>query len=288
MIKKIYRKIIDNMNDEIIITYHYIKKFKKLPNKKDPKSFSDKIHRIKISNWLLDKSDFVDKYKVREYIKEKIGVEYLTKLYGVYKNIEDINFENLPHSFVLKLNNGSGFNLIVKDKSKINEKEVKDKLKMWLKSDFYKYTREKQYKNVEQVIVCEEYLDDGTGTLKDYKFFVLGGKVRIIQVDIDRFGEQKRNFYDTNWNLTEIRSMGMKNSNEIIEKPERLEEMIVLAEKLAKGIELLRVDFYYVEGKIYFGELTFTPADGMKPFIPESADLKLASYVDLSKYNLGD
>lgn len=275
-------------SDKFIIKYHYYKKFGKRLDLSNPKSFSEKIQWIKINGELEQVAPLIDKYEVRKYIKCKIGEEYLNKIYGVYNSVEEIDFDKLPSKFVLKNTNGSGYNYICKDKNSININEVKNILRKWLSSDFYEITREIQYKNCKNRILIEEYIEDEKGSLKDYKFFVLGGKVRIIQVDIDRFGNQKRNFYDTNWNLTNITSLGMQKSNETIEKPKRLEEMITLAEKLAKNIELLRVDFYYVNEKIYFGELTFTPANGMKPFIPENEDLRLASYVDLNKYNIGE
>ena len=152
---------------------------KKVPNARNPKTFSEKIHFIKISDWLEDKSDFVDKYKVREFIKNEIGEEYLIKLLGVYDNAEQIEFDKLPQSFVLKLNNGSGYNLIVKNKDDINELQTRELLNEWLKSDFYKVSREKQYKNVKQLLICEEYLEDDSGELRDYKFFCFDGKFKF-------------------------------------------------------------------------------------------------------------
>ena len=282
-LKKMYKLVRENINDNLIITIQYLKIFKKLPNTKNPKSFSEKIHIIKKSNWLEDKSVYVDKYLVRNYIENKIGKEYLIKLYGVYKNVEEIDFNKLPNKFVLKLNNGSGCNLIVKDKKNLMINETKQILNEWLKSNFYMVNREKQYKNVEQLIICEEYLQDLSGELMDYKFFCLGGKVRVIQVDIGRFSNIKRDFYDIYWNKLNLKK-GVENSDIILEKPEKLEEMIKLSEKLSKDVELLRVDFYYVNNKIYFGELTFTPANGMTPFEPKEKDFELASYINVKKY----
>lgn len=283
-IKKYIKKI---LSDKFIIKYHYRKKFGRSLNIKEPKTFSEKIQWIKIYGNLDKVTKLIDKYEVRNYIGNKIGEKYLNKIYGIYTNVEEIDFDILPNKFVLKNTNGSGYNYICKDKSKVDITELRNILNSWLKSDFYQTTREIQYKNCVNRIIIEEYMEDKNGKLNDYKFFCLGGKVRIIQVDIDRFENAKRNFYDCDWNLLNLRSQGMENYNDTVNKPEKLDEMICLAEKLAENIELLRVDFYYVDDNIYFGELTFTPANGMKPFLPEEEDLKLASYVDLSKYDLG-
>lgn len=287
MIKSILRNIHifirKNSSDNLVITLDYIRNFKRFPNTKNPKSFSEKIYIIKKSDWLENKSRYVDKFLVREYIESELGKEYLTKLYGVYKSAEEIDFNKLPNRFVLKLNNGSGRNLIVKDKSILDIVQTKQMLSEWLKSNFYMKNREKQYKNVNQFIICEEYLEDSSGELRDYKFFCLGGKVRVIEVDIGRFTNIKRDFYDIYWNKLNLKK-GVENSNIILKKPPKLEEMIKLAEKLSKDIELLRVDFYYVDDKIYFGELTFTPANGMTPFEPREKDIELASYVNLDEY----
>ena len=284
MLKKLYRKILGILNDTQVMKIQYFRTFRCLPNEKKPKTFCEKIHFIKISSWLESKSQYVDKYRVRQFIKDKIGEEYLIKLLGVYNRVEDIEFNKLPNSFVLKLNNGSGYNLIVKDKSKINIDEVEILLNKWLKSNFYKLTREKQYKNVEQVLICEEYLEDSSGELKDYKFFCFDGKFKFVQVDTGRFSRHIQNFYDEKWNKLDFTYVKKKN-NFIDEKPKRYEEMILLAEKLASEFPFVRVDFYYVNNRIYFGELTFTPNNGMCSIKPSEKDLEIASWIDIEKYN---
>lgn len=155
VLKKFYKSILKNLDDNTYITISYLRRFKKIPNIKNPKYFSEKIRCIKVSNWLEDKQGYVDKYSVRDFISNTIGNKYLINLIAVYDNVYDIKFDDLPNSFVLKLNNGSGYNLIVKDKNELNYEETVEKLNSWLKSDFYKSTREKQYKGIEQVIICE-------------------------------------------------------------------------------------------------------------------------------------
>lgn len=283
MITKIYHFIKSKLNDNDNITVSYIRKFKKFPNKKNPRTFAEKIHCIKISNWLEDKQCYVDKYRVRDYIKNTIGDKYLIRLIGIWDNTEDICFEKLPNSFVLKLNNGSGYNMIVKDKLKLNFKKTKDILNEWLSSDFYQLNREKQYKGIKQYILCEEYINDDSGELRDYKFFCFDGKVKFIQVDNNRFSNHIQNFYDINWNKLDFTYVCEK-SNLLDKKPNKLEEMIFICEKLSSKFPFVRVDLYYAENKIYFGELTFTPNNGMESIYPLEKDLEIASWIDLNKY----
>lgn len=283
MIKKLYKKVLSKLSDNKVITIQYIKKFKQLPKRRGAKTFSEKMYCIKTSSWLLDKHEFVDKYRVREIIKNKIGEKYLIKLLGVYYKVEDIEFDKLPQSFVLKLNNGSGYNLIIKDKSKIDQQEINILLNSWLKSDFYKLTREKQYKNVKQLLICEEYLEDKSGELKDYKFFCFGGKFKFVQVDTGRFSKHIQNFYDLNWNKLDFTYICDKNDF-IDEKPKLYEKMIELSEVLSSGFPFVRVDFYYVNDKIYFGELTFTPNNGHEYIKPIEKDIQIASWISLDEY----
>ena len=257
-IKKIMKNI---LSDEQVIRLGYFKRFKKRLNIKDPQTFSEKIQWIKLYGNLERFTKLVDKYEVRNYIAKSIGDEYLIKLYGVYEDAKDINFDSLPNRFVIKATNGCGNNFICKDKSKINIDEIRTILQKWIAEDYYSITKEKQYKGCNNKLIIEEYLEDENGKLNDYKFFCLGGKVRVIEVDMNRGEDITRDFYDCDWNKLDLKK-GVKNSSIIVDKPEKLKEMIKLAEKLASDIQLLRVDFYFVDGRMYFGELTFTPANG--------------------------
>lgn len=194
--KSIIKKFVP---DRYMIEYMYYLTFNERPNLKNPKTFSEKINWIKIYGKLERFSNLVDKYEVRNYIKNTIGEQYLIGLIGIYDNPKDICFDKLPNRFVIKSTNGSGNNLICKDKNKLDVKETKDILSNWINCNFYKETREKQYKKCKPRIIIEEYIEDSSGQLKDYKFFCLGGKVRVIEVDIDRFGDARRDFYDCNW-----------------------------------------------------------------------------------------
>lgn len=280
---RVYRKITGILPFKFVIYMDYLIKQKKILNLKNPKSFSEKIQWIKIYGKLEKYSYLVDKYEVRSYVTTKIGKEYLNNLYGIYEDVNQIDFEKLPNKFVLKLNNGSGYNLICKDKSSIDIVKVKNDLEKWIKVDFYKEHKEIQYKNVKSKILCEEYLEDETGDLKDYKIFCFNGKAEIIQVDTNRFSNHIQNMYDTNWNKLNL-SFGYNSGNIIDKKPAKLNEMLILAEKLSEDIPFARIDFYYVDNKIYFGEITLTPQNGLVSFSPKSEDDRIANMINLEKY----
>ncbi|MDY3959626.1 ATP-grasp fold amidoligase family protein [Romboutsia timonensis] len=280
---RVYRKITGILPFKFVIYMDYLIKQKKILNLKNPKSFSEKIQWIKIYGKLEKYSYLVDKYEVRSYVTTKIGKEYLNNLYGIYEDVNQIDFEKLPNKFVLKLNNGSGYNLICKDKSSIDIVKVKNDLEKWIKVDFYKEHKEIQYKNVKSKILCEEYLEDETGDLKDYKIFCFNGKAEIIQVDTNRFSNHIQNMYDTNWNKLNL-SFGYNSGNIIDKKPAKLNEILILAEKLSEDMPFARIDFYYVDNKIYFGEITLTPQNGLVSFSPESEDDRIANMINLEKY----
>lgn len=283
VIKNIYRKIIKLLPLKVGIYIDYIRTHRKFPNLKNPITFSEKMQYIKVNGYLEKYKDLVDKYIVRDYVENKIGKKYLNELIGVYVDINDFKLESLPDKFVLKLNNGSGFNFICKDKELIDEKKLKKTLKSWLKKDFYKENKEIQYKDINNKIICENYLEDDSGELRDYKFFCFNGRVDFIQVDNNRFTRHRQNMYDINWNIKEL-NFGYTNSEFIDKKPEKISEMIEIAEILSEDIPFVRIDLYYVNEKIYFGEFTFTPQNGLVDFKPIYEDQRISNMIDLELY----
>lgn len=224
----------------------------------------------------------VDKYAVRGFIKEKLGEEYLIPLLGVWDDPEKIDFESLPQKFVLKCNHNSGTGMcICKNKATLDINKTKKELKKGMEEDYYLSGREWPYKNVPRKIIAEQYMVDESGCeLKDYKFMCFGGKVKSIFVCSERFsGEVKVTFFDTDWNKMPF-ERHYKASDKPIPKPEKLSEMIALAEKVAENIPFVRVDFYYIKGKIYFGEMTFYPGSGLEEFKPEEWDLKMGKLIN--------
>ncbi len=282
-LKKAYIRALSKKSIIPLLYVEYFRSYRKILNLSNPKTFGEKIQWLKKNGHLERYRDLVDKYAVRNYITKKVGKSYLVKLYGVYDNSSQINFELLPNQFVLKPNNGSGDVIICKDKSMLNIEEAKALLDNWMKSDFYDYTREIQYKGIERKIICEEYLEDDSGSLRDYKVFCFNGKPEFVQVDFDRYTNHRRNFYNLNWERIYM-EVAYKEHSIGMRKPENFEELIKVCEKLSEDFPFVRVDLYMVKNKIYFGELTFTPGNGKDPFRPLEQDLKVAARIDLEKY----
>ena len=280
--KKTLRKIGMFLPAKVVVHIDYARSYKKILNLKKPAYYGEKIQWIKIYGNLERYGKYVDKYEVREFINQKLGEGYFPKLLGVYDNAEEIDFDKLPDKFVIKMTNGTGGNIICKDKSNINIEETIKKLSKWKKEKIYKYTKENQYKNVKSRIICEEYLEDETGSLTDYKLHCFNGKVEMVEIHRDRYTDHKENYYDVDWNEYGVICKVKKGPD--MKRPENLNEMIKIAEKLSQTFVYVRVDLYSVQGKIYFGELTFTPANGTDPLYPLEKDLEFGSLINLDSY----
>lgn len=249
----------------------------------NPKTFNEKLQWLKLYDRNPLYTTLVDKYAVREYIKEKIGEEYLIPLLGgPWKCVDEITFDTLPNQFVLKTTHDSGGVVICNDKKNFDYDAAKRKLQKSLKSNFYYSGREWPYKNVPPQIIAEQFLDNGNNReLIDYKFMCFNGRVRCTFVCEDRHEELKITFYDSQWQMMSVERVTHPRNNVKIEKPVNYEKMVQLAEHLAKDIAFLRVDFYEVQGKIYFGELTFYPASGFEGFNPPEWDRILGDWLVL-------
>ncbi|GAA0861337.1 ATP-grasp fold amidoligase family protein [Paraclostridium tenue] len=279
---KSLRKLGMFLPTKTVLYIDYGRSYKKILNLKNPKYFGEKIQWAKLNGNLERFGKYVDKYEVRKFVEKILGPGYLPTLHGVYDSPNEIDFNKLPQQFVLKMTNGTGGNIICKDKNKLDIENTIKKLTAWQKEKFYKYTKENQYKNIKSRIICEEYLEDETGSLRDYKFHCSKQKVHMIEVHTDRFTNHKENYYDPDWNdLDVICKLGRVDN---IDKPINLEEMKEAAIKLSTGLPYVRVDFYSVNNQIYFGELTFTPANGTDPMYPLEEDIKMAKIIDLSEY----
>lgn len=256
-------------------------------NLTDPNTFNEKLQWLKLYDRRPEYTMMVDKYLVRGYIAETLGEEYLIPLLGVWDDPDEIDFDALPNQFVLKCNHNSGLGMcICKDKSKLDIAKVKRELRKGLKQNYYLTGREWPYKNVPRKIICEQYISDGAqgAELKDYKFMCFNGEVKCSFVCSDRFSKKGLHvtFFDRDWNVMpfERHYPALK---EGISRPKNYEKMIAFAEELSKKIPFLRVDFYEVNGRIYFGELTFFPGSGMEEFSPEEWDIILGSWLSLQE-----
>lgn len=276
-------KIFRIIPDDIYIRINYLIYKNKICNLKNPKSLTEKLQWIKLYDRNPSYIVMVDKYAVRKYISETLGEEYLIPLLGVWEKFDDIDFNSLPNQFVLKCNHDSGSLVICKDKSSLNIEETKRKINKCLKRNYYYHAREWPYKNVKPKIICEKYMVDESGIeLKDYKLMCFNGKVKYAHVCLNRYSSKGFNvdFYDPNWKPLPF-EMYRPRSDNLIPKPKTFDKMIQFAEKLSKDIPYLRVDFYEVDGKLYFGELTFFPCSGFQEFKPKSYDYVLGSFIEL-------
>lgn len=234
-------------------------------------TYTEKMQWIKLYGATDLKSKLADKYAVREWVKEKIGSEYLIPLLGVWDDPKLIDFNNLPEKFVLKVTNGSSTNIIVDDKSKIDIDVTKAKLDYWMKVDrSYQKGFELHYANIVPRIIAEEFIEYKESTdLPDYKFLCFNGEPYYCWVDVGRYHNHKRNIYDLEWNLQPFNQSTYGNVESPIDKPKNFEKMIDIARVLCKGFSHVRVDLYDVNGKIYFGEMTFTNGSGYELIVPE-------------------
>ena len=272
ILKLVNRKLL-RMKDEDYLKVKYRYKTGKELNLDNPTTFNEKMQWLKIHDRNPEYIKMVDKYEVKKYVSDMIGEEYIIPTLGVYDKFDEINFEKLPNQFVIKCTHDSGGIVICKDKTQLDIKATKNKINECLKKNYYYNAREWVYKDIKPRIIVEKYMEDESKKeLKDYKFFCFNGEAKYIQVDFDRFTNHKRNIYDTNWNLTDIQILYPRHENIKIDRPQKLELMLELAGKLARGKKFVRVDFYSIIQNVYFGELTFYPGAGMEKFTPEKYD----------------
>ena len=264
------------------------KKFKAVFHRKldleNPQTINEKLQWLKLYDRKPQYTQYVDKYLVREYVKETIGEEYLIPLLGVWDNADDIEFNKLPDQFVLKCNHNSGLGMyICKNKKTMDLKKVISELKKGLNQDYYITAREWPYKNVPRKIIAEKYIVDESGyELKDYKFYCFNGMVKLVMINSDRMSDKstKADYFDENYNHLDLK-WGYENADSIPKKPEKFELMKALAEKLATNIPHVRVDFYQTPEGVYFGEMTFYDGSGFDKIEPIEWDYKLGSWINL-------
>lgn len=260
--------------DKIAIILQYLYHFKKLPDLNHPKTFNEKLQWLKLNDRNPQYTKMVDKYEVRKYISDKIGEKYLIPLIGgPWDDTSEIDFSQLPNQFVLKCTHDSGSIVICRDKKNFDKKKL-DELNRKLKKNFYYEGREWPYKNVRPRIIAEKYMEDScTHELRDYKFFCFNGSVKYFKVDFNREVAHRANYYNVKQELMEFGEVICPPDFEKkINIPLDLNEMISLAEIIAKGTKFVRIDFYYANGLVYFGEITFFPMSGYGKFIPEEWD----------------
>lgn len=252
-------------------------------NLSNPHLFNEKLQWLKLHDRNPMYTIMADKVKAKDYVAEKIGREYIIPTLGVWDNADDVDFSSLPDRFVIKCNHNSGKGMyICRDKSKMDERKVREGLRRGLAEDYYKHGREWPYKDIPRCILAEQYMEDESGyELKDYKVFNFNGEPEVIEVDFDRFINHRRNLYSTEWKRLELEIQYRSDSSRDIAHPEHLNEMLDLCRRLSAGIPHVRTDFYVINGRLYFGELTFFHGNGMERFCPAEWDERLGRLIEL-------
>ena len=247
----------------------------------NPKTYNEKLQWLKLYNRNPLYTKMVDKIEAKDFVANIIGKKYIIPTLAVYEKAEDIDFNALPDSFVLKCSHDSGGIVICQDKSKLDKAAAIKKLKKGLKTNYYYQNREWPYKNVKPRIIAEQYMTDDGQELKDYKVFTFGGEPKIIEIDYNRFQGHLRNLYDTDWKKIDATIKYPSDPERTFDKPIVLEELLELSRKLSAGTPHLRTDFYIVNNNIFFGELTFFHESGMAPFDPEQFGMVLGDWICL-------
>ena len=273
-----------HLSDELCIKIEYYSIFGKKCDLNSPKTFNEKLQWLKLYDRNPKYTNMVDKYEAKEYVSNIIGEEYIIPTIGIYNNFNEINFSDLPEKFIMKCTHDSGSTVICENKALFDVKNAEKKINKKLRKNYYYATREWPYKNIKPRIIVEKYLENkNKEELIDYKFMCFNGKVKCSFVCLDRraHGGLKVDFYDLNWKKMPFQRH-YPNSKKILPKPQNYELMLELAEKLAMEIPFVRVDFYEINGKVYFGELTFFPGAGLEEFTPQEYDKRLGDLLDLS------
>jgi|SRR5690625_2896849 len=292
-----YKKIIPNQElrlkilgltefipDKVMIKLQYwIKTGRKL-NLKDTERYNEKIQWYKLYYRDPLMTQCADKYRVREYVTSKGLENILVPLYGAYDDAEDIDFDDLPDEFVLKTNNGSHTNILCDSKSKLDIGVTIETLNSWLTERTAKAGREWAYYNIQPKIICEQYLDVGENNeLVDYKFICFDGKVACVFVNAERNSSEGLIFdiYNEAFKKLPYKRKGLRESITDFPKPINYDEMVEIAEILSVDFPHVRVDLYNINGKVYFGEMTFYHASGYVEFEPDEFDFILGNQFEL-------
>lgn len=278
------RRMLNWMSDEAYLKMAFRIQMGKKLDLENPRTYSEKLQWLKLYDRKPEYCQMVDKYEVKEYVAQQIGQEYIIPTLGVWDSFEEIDFDSLPSRFVLKCTHDSGGLVICKDKSQLDIKAACKKISKCLKANYYWQNREWPYKDLKPRIIAEQYMEDShTADLRDYKFFCFNGEMKALFIATERQSaatETRFDFFDADFNHLNFRN-GHPNADTLPEKPVCFEEMKVLAAKLSEGIPQLRVDFYEVNGKTYFGELTFFHWSGMMPFEPEEWDYTFGDWIKI-------
>lgn len=291
-----YKKVISNQElrfkilhamrfipDKAMIKIQYRLKLGRKLNLNNPRRYTEKLNYYKLNYRCKLMTKCSDKYAVRDYVVSKGLSNILPNLYAVYNSVNEIETNLLPNKFAIKTTNGSGTNYFCNDKTEFKLEISKKKIANWLNRDVYSFGREWSYKNAKPKIIIEELLEDRSNKfdgINDYKFLCFNGQPKYIILDVERYTNHKRNIYDIDWNYMDV-STDHPNFGDVVPKPDGLNEMLQISRILSEGFPFVRVDLYYVNKKVYFGELTFYPWTGYVQFKPDEFDYILGDMFKL-------
>jgi len=252
------------------------------PDLNNSERLTEKIQQLKLFDRNPLRQRVADRIKMRDYVSEKSTADHLIPVLGVYDTLKKEDWGRLPNQFVLKANHGCGFVKIIRDKPAEKFEEIKRLTKFWQGQDYSKLGREWVYKDLPRSIIAEELLLSDSGDIpRDYKFTCIHGRIELVQVDIGRFNDQKRNLYDRDFNLLDVKLLYPQYDGKL-EKPALWDDAVQLSEKLAEDFDFIRVDLYLTDGKIYVGELTNFPGSGFIGFDPDEFDKEMGKKLSLS------
>lgn len=248
----------------------------------NPRTLVEKLQWLKLCDRRPILQQLSDKYEVRQYVRDNVGERYLNRLFGVYDNVGALrsDLRRLPESLIIKATHGCGWNLLVRDKETIRRADWK-KMKTWLATEYYPFTREWCYKGIRPRLICERLIEprDPIRGVVDYKFFCFNGRPRIISVVTHRHTGLRETWYDVSWNRIPV-DVGWKPADEEMSKPRSLDELADIATRLSAGLPFVRVDLY-CESEILFGEMTFCPHSGFMRFNPSGFDREFGDWLQL-------
>ena len=285
IVKRLSRFIKD---DKIYLSLRYYALYGRSLNWRNPTSFSEKMQWLKLYNRKPEYVIMADKILAKAWVSERIGKDYIIPTLGIWDNADDVDFNSLPNRFVIKCNHNSGTGMyICRDKTKMNVLEVREGLRKGLQEDYYSYGREWPYRDIPRRIIAEQFMEDSSspGDLADYKFFCFNGEPRFCQVIRDRSTKETIDIYDMEWNLMPFRGLNPHafNGSIPVEKPLHLEQMKSICRKLSENMPFVRIDLYVINGREYFGEITFFPMNGFGTFIPVEWNKKMGDLINLNK-----
>lgn len=269
--------------DSIYLRHKYKKVLGTKLHLRNPQTLNEKIQWLKLHDRNPLYHKLIDKYEGKCHIASIVGEEFVFPTLGIYDKFDEINFDELPERFVLKCVHDAASTIICKDKTKFDIEKAKKVLEEKQGVDYYHYDgKQWGYKGIKPRIICEPYMEDETGELKDYKIFCFNGRPEYVEVDFNRWINHKLNPYDFDWNPLNFCDTSLNDYDANIPRPQNMDQMREFAEKLSKDIPFVRVDFYSINGHVYVGEMTFYPGGGFIQFNPREVDLKYGQMLDLS------